>query len=251
MSAHITDLQRRRGDYGIDAPAWLALLAAFAAGWTIVAVVLDVLGVSAVLVIVAAAFAVSQFLSTALYAYTTRAGKFVVWARLLAGLDLRGDERLLDMGCGRGAVLLMAAKLLPRGRAVGVDLWKTIDQSGNDPSATEANARREGVADRVELRTADVTDLPFEDASFDVVVSSMAIHNITDAGGRRKAVEEAARVLRPGGRLVVVDFQHTRAYAATLRELGLTAVEERALGWRFWYGGPWTAARLVTATGGG
>jgi len=248
MSAHIADLQSRRGDYGIDAPAWLVVLALFAVGWTVVAVVLGMLGASGFLVAVAAVLAASQFASTGLYLYTTRAGKFAVWVDLLSGLELRGDERLIDLGCGRGAVLLMAAKLLPRGRAVGVDLWKSIDQSGNDPAATEANARREGVADRVELRTADITDLPFEDASFDVVVSSMAIHNITDAGARRKAVTEAARVLRPGGRMVVVDFQHTPAYASTLRELGLTAIEERALGWRVWYGGPWVAARLLTAT---
>src|SRR5207249_4073043 len=83
-------------------------------------------------------------------------GKFAVWAELLRGLGLRGDERLLDMGCGRGAVLLMAAQLLPAGRAVGVDLWKTADQSGNAPEVAEANARREGVADRVELRTGDM-----------------------------------------------------------------------------------------------
>jgi arsenite methyltransferase len=54
-----------------------------------------------------------------------RREKFEVWARILDGLGLRGDETLLDMGCGRGAVLLTAAKLLPAGRAIGVDLSVT------------------------------------------------------------------------------------------------------------------------------
>jgi ubiquinone/menaquinone biosynthesis C-methylase UbiE len=113
------------------------------------------------------------------YLYSTLRGKFIVWAGLLDTLDLRGDERILDMGCGRGAVLLMAAQRLTTGRAVGVDLWRSVDQSGNSPEATRRNAAAEGVADRVELHTGDMTALPFENDSFDVVVSSLAIHNIS------------------------------------------------------------------------
>ena len=79
----------------------------------------------------------------------TRRGKFVMWAGLLEQLKLRGDERLLDLGCGRGAVLLMAAQHLTTGRAVGVDLWRRVDQSGNSAEATRRNAAAEGVADRV------------------------------------------------------------------------------------------------------
>jgi hypothetical protein len=48
---------------------------------------------------------------------------FIVWAELLNHIQLRGDERILDIGCGRGAVLLVAAQHLTTGRAVGVDLW--------------------------------------------------------------------------------------------------------------------------------
>ncbi|MGH3576325.1 MAG: class I SAM-dependent methyltransferase, partial [Mycobacterium sp.] len=138
--------------------------------------------------------------SAALYIYATRAGKFVVWNRILDDLRLQGDETVLDMGCGRGAVLLAAAKRLPRGRAIGVDLWQA-DQTGNSPSATLANAELENVADRIELHTADMTALPFDDDSVDVIVSSLAIHNIPMRAGRRRALGEAMRVLRPGGRL--------------------------------------------------
>ena len=86
-----------------------------------------------------------------LYLDATLRGKFVVWAQLLDTLGLRGDERILDLGCGRGAVLLMAAERLTTGRAVGVDLWQRADQSGNGEAATRRNAVAEGVADRVEL----------------------------------------------------------------------------------------------------
>ena len=144
--------------------------------------------------------------------YTSRRGKFVAWAELLDQLNLRGDERILDLGCGRGAVLLLAAQRLTTGRAVGVDLWRRGDQSGNAAEATRRNALAEGVADRVELHTADMTALPFDADSFDLVVSNVAIHNIKDSVGREKALEEAVRVLRRGGRLMIADLWATRAY---------------------------------------
>src|SRR6185503_3443907 len=115
-------------------------------------------------------------------------GKFVIWAGFLDGLRLRGDERILDLGCGRGAVLLMAAQHLTTGRAVGVDLWRSVDQSGNSIEATRRNAIAEGVADRVELHTGDMKALPFGDDEFDLIVSSLAIHNIPRSAGREKAI---------------------------------------------------------------
>lgn len=56
-------------------------------------------------------------------------GKFKVWAQELKALGLRGDEQVVDLGCGRGAVLTMAARLVPRGKVTGVDLWRSVDQS--------------------------------------------------------------------------------------------------------------------------
>lgn len=182
----------------------------------------------------------------ALYLYATLVGKHKVWAAALDGLQLRGDESLLDLGCGRGAVLIAAAERLPRGRAVGIDLWHTKDQTGNDMGTAQSNARAMGVADRVELRTADMTALPFADASFDVVTSALAIHNIPSAQGRATAVDEAVRVLRPGGRLVVADIRHVSDYRARLAEQGIVA-DVRSAGPRYWYGGPWVAASMLTA----
>jgi ubiquinone/menaquinone biosynthesis C-methylase UbiE len=180
----------------------------------------------------------------AYYLHGTLRGKFLVWAKLLDRLELRGDERILDLGCGRGAVLLMAAQHLTAtaGRAVGVDLWRWGDQSGNSADATQRNAVAEGVADRVEVLTGDMTALPFEDNSFDVIVSNFAIHNISGRGGREKAIGEAVRVLRPGGRVRIVDIRGTGHYAAQLVKLGMDDVGRSGLGWWFW------PARLVSAT---
>ncbi|MBV8785286.1 MAG: methyltransferase domain-containing protein, partial [Mycobacterium sp.] len=147
----------------------------------------------------------------------------------------------------RGAVLLATAKRLPRGRAIGVDLWQA-DQTDNSQHATLQNAALENVADRIEVRTADMTDLPLPDGSVDVIVSNLAIHNIPTHAGRQQALDEAIRVLRPGGRLAIADLWETRQHAAHLRELGWPNVRRRNLGWRMWYGGPWFSTRLVVAT---
>jgi arsenite methyltransferase len=183
--------------------------------------------------------------SAALFLHTTLRGKFVVWDDLLDQLAWTGGEHVIDLGCGRGAVLIAAAARVPRGRAVGVDLWRSVDQSGNAAAATRANAAAAGVADRVDLATADLVDLPFPDASFDVVLSALAIHNIHTRDGRRRALDEAVRVLRPGGHLIIVDIGHTRDYSKQLTHHGLTPIRA-PLGWRYWYGGPWTAAHAIT-----
>jgi SAM-dependent methyltransferase len=110
--------------------------------------------------------------SCAGYLYSTGPGKRSVWAEILSELGLRGDEHVLDVGCGRGAVLILAAHRVPRGKAVGVDIWRARDQNGNSRAATERNADLEGVGDRVEVIDADARELPFPTATFDLVVSS-------------------------------------------------------------------------------
>jgi ubiquinone/menaquinone biosynthesis C-methylase UbiE len=176
------------------------------------------------------------------YLHTTLHGKLRIWERELDRAGLRGNEQLLDLGCGRGAVLIAAARRLPSGRAVGADRW-TRDQSGNSPEVTLANAAAAGVADRVEVHTADMTALPFPDGSFDVVTSALAIHNIPTPGGRYRAVDEAMRVLRPGGQLLIADpWPMARKYAAHIGHGTL-----RGLGPGYWYGGPWLGITLLHA----
>src|SRR6266478_5836577 len=106
---------------------------------------------------------------------------------------------------------------------------------GNAEQVTRRNAALEGVAERVELHTADMRQLPFDDGSFDVVVSSLAIHNVPGAGERARALREAARVLKKGGKLAIADIRHTRAYASELEACGLKITERRSRGPRFCY----------------
>lgn len=229
----------RKGVYGIDAPYLLPIPLALMA-WNIAqGVYTRTPWPFAAAILMAACLALGW--------HASRRGKFIVWIELLDQLQLRGDERILDIGCGRGAVLMLAAQHLTTGQAVGVDLWRRRDQSGNSCDATKQNAVAENVADRVEVHLSDMTSLPFPDDSFAVVVSNIAIHNVKDHFGRKEALRQAARVLQPGGRLMIADIWYTGAYIAYLKELGMEKVARRNLGWRMWWSGPWLATRLLTA----
>jgi ubiquinone/menaquinone biosynthesis C-methylase UbiE len=241
-------LAQRRGEYGFDAPYVPTLFLLIGLAIFVIGLLSLLLWQSRIFGIIDLLVGLYMLLTGASYIYTTRRGKFQVWAELLCRLNLRGDEQVLDLGTGRGAVLLMAAALLREGKATGVDIWKTSDQSGNALSATQANAEREGVAKRIELYTADMRQLPFADNDFDLILSSLAIHNIPTREGRYKALDEAVRVLKPCGRLMIADIGETRRYAQHLRELGMTNVTYHLLDWRFWYGAPWVMTKLVKAT---
>ena len=230
---------RRKGSYGFDAPKLLPVL-----GLLFIVNVVQGIIVRSLWPLLGAALILG---CAGVGLYASRRGKFAIWARLLDQLRLSGDERILDIGCGRGAVLMLAAECLTTGRAIGVDLWRKEDQSGNSPEATERNAKAEGVADRVELCTANMTALPFEKASFNVIVSNIAIHNV-NRHSRDKVIEEAVRVLRPGGRLLIADLLATRQYRTRLEQLGMTKIDRISLGWRMWWTGPWLSTQLVTAT---
>ena len=145
--------------------------------------------------------------------YSSRVGKMRERDRLLDRITWTGRERVLDVGCGRGLMLIGAAKRLTTGKAIGVDIWQSEDLSGNRPEATLENATCEGVADRVEIKTADMRKLPLESGSIDVVVSMAAIHNLYKKEDRAAAISEIARVLRPGGHALIDDIRHGDDYA--------------------------------------
>jgi arsenite methyltransferase len=163
-----------------------------------------------------------------------------VMRSLLDQRNWRGDETVLDVGCGRGLVAVAAARRVPQGRVHGVDIWQAADLSSNTPLAIRTNAALAGVADRLSIDTGDARELPYPDATFDVVASMTALHNIPDAAGRRKAIAEIWRVLRPGGQALIFDIRHAKTYLQHLRELGAAEIVLKGpivlwgpLGWRF------------------
>ncbi len=237
----------RHGEYGYDAPYALVmfgLLAVSSGIWAAMAWLDGPIRAA----MPGTLYFVFFLANTSSFFYTTRRGKFLEWNRILDRLRLQGAEEVLDMGCGRGAVLTAVARRLTTGRVTGIDIWSTKDQSGNAKSATLRNASLEGVGNRVQIETGDMRALPFPDAAFDLVVSSLAIHNIRSNADRKRAIAEGFRVLKPGGRMVIADIRATAIYEDALRTLGASNVERRRLGWRFWWGNPIASTTLLTAS---
>ena len=163
---------------------------------------------------------VGFFLLSALLFLARRFGPVLLRKAMLDSIPWRGDEQVLDVGCGRGLMLIGAAKRLTSGRAVGVDEWQVLNHNGATAELTKNNACSEGVADRVELHDANAQKLPFANDSLDVVVSGSTIRNLPSATDRETAIRELARVLKPGGHLAIADPHHASEYENILRSIG-------------------------------
>lgn len=210
----------KRPDYGLDAPPVIRNLAIGAMAAAVAAMFLPwrlalVAWTSGSLCAAEAVYMV----------WASRVGKVHQRERMLAQVDWSRVSRVVDVGCGRGLLLIGAAARLQRGgRAIGIDLWQAADLGDNRPSATRENAAREGVSDRIFVVTADMRRIPLPTASVDLVVSSLAIHNVQDQAGRDRALAEIARILKPGGAVVIQDMRHVNRYAAQLAANGLGEV---------------------------
>ena len=157
-------------------------------------------------------------------------GKFLHRDRMLTLHAWRGDEQVLDVGTGRGLLLVGAARHLTTGHATGIDIWNKEDLSNNSVIATQHNLELEGVAARCTLVSEAAQQMPFPDDSFDVIVSNLCLHNIYDRVTRNKALAEIVRVLKPDGIVILSDYKLTREYAEQLQLAGL-GVERRPPDW--------------------
>jgi ubiquinone/menaquinone biosynthesis C-methylase UbiE len=119
---------------------------------------------------------------------------------VLDAAELSDGQMLLDVGCGTGSLALEAARRIPARRSVA-----GIDPAPRQLARARSKARRAGLD--VDFREASVEDLPFPDASFDAVTGTLMMHHLPGEL-KKQGLSEIRRVLKPGGRLVIADFDY-------------------------------------------
>ena len=128
---------------------------------------------------------------------------------VLSFLDWNGQGRLLDIGCGSGAMTIKAAKKYPQAQATGMDYWGP----GWDyaKSQCEQNAQIECVADRVFFQKGDAAHLDFRDNTFDAAISNFVFHEVRTQSDKTALIREALRVIKPGGVFAFSDVYHSKS----------------------------------------
>lgn len=123
---------------------------------------------------------------------------------------IRPGDVVLDLACGPATQLAMIAKLNPDSRFIGIDLSEPM------LSRAREHVRSEGVRN-IEFRLQDISDLrEFADGTVDAVISTMALHHLPGVELLARTFAEAARVLKPGGGIYLVDFGHLKAERSIL-----------------------------------
>jgi len=153
-------------------------------------------------------------------------GRLQARQTMMNAIAWRGDEKVLDVGCGNGFLLLEAAKHLTSGEAIGIDVWSD-DAGQQSADVLRHNAQIEGVASRIDLQNIDARKLPFEAETFDVILSSLALHHMGSGADRKQALQEMIRVLKPGGVILLYDmFPMIGQAAAVMRKYRLGQVKK-------------------------
>jgi SAM-dependent methyltransferase len=223
----------KKPNYGIDAPIVVGSLLLAGAGFLAIALKLPRVTIGHTQFLLFPGFlwpAAWCFLTGGLMVSYSKSGKLRHRDRMLDKVQWTGTEAVLDVGTGRGLLLIGAAKRITSGHVTGIDIWSSKDLSGNGPKALMANVELEGVGDRANALSEDARNLSTPDASFEVVLSNTCLHNIGEPAGRAKACAEIARVLKPGGVAVISDYKLMREYEAEFKKCGLV-VEMCPLDW--------------------
>jgi arsenite methyltransferase len=219
-----TTTHHQQPDYGLDTPRELRRNAEYGVGGVILGAILLYVSEGAPAGIILGGVGLLSGLTLcvidAVLLWGSRVGKLRVRDEVLSRIPWRGDERVLDIGCGHGLLLIGAAKHLSTGKAIGVDTWVQIDQADNSAAATLRNVELEGVSERVKVRNGDARALSFDTASIDIVLSGWTLHFVLDPAERTQALTEIERVLKPGGRVVIIDVDRVKEYEKFFRAKG-------------------------------
>lgn len=151
-------------------------------------------------------FAVALYFVYSRYLFSSKGGNIQnqLWDMVINHLDWSGQGKALDIGCGNGALTVKLAQKFLKAKVTGIDYWGAKWEYSK--STCEANAKAEGVNDRVVFMKANALKLPFEDGYFDAAVSNFCFHEVAEAKDKREVICEALRVLRKGGKFAFQDL---------------------------------------------
>jgi arsenite methyltransferase len=215
--------QMKKINYGIDAPHVIRNLIIFSAIGFLLPIFLPLIKIGQVTISTSGftLMGISCGLMAVWMLVYSVYGKLKHRDRILNMIDWKGNEMVLDIGTGRGLLVIGAAKRLTTGKSFGIDIWNAEDLTENKMENTIDNAVLEGVKDKVEIKNDNAINMSFPDQSFDVVISNLCLHNIYNIEDRKKACSEISRVLKKGGTGLISDFKHIKEYKNNFIQLGL------------------------------
>jgi len=134
-----------------------------------------------------------------------KSGLFLIYKNSLALIDLKKGDSLLDIGCGRGKILHELESAQGGFKLFGID---------SEPEKIEI-AKSFNSSSKISFKIAYASDLPYTNGSMDWIISTLSFHHMS-AEEKGKAIGEIARVLKPGGKLLITDFGRPKGFFGTI-----------------------------------
>lgn len=178
-----------------------------------------------------------------IYCNTLFRGRMIIWRKTLEWLNIRSDAKVAVLGLNYAGLFIDVAKELKApGEVTGVNVGdhRVLEQEKD-------RIKENKVADRTKLVDGDLLNLPLENREFDYVLSSFTFHRASPAINKGRAIQEAVRIMKPDGTLVIVDFGNIQEYRQILTNLGFNSIHIDPTGFDGWWGGPWLPTSIMIA----
>ena len=111
----------------------------------------------------------------------------------------------------------------------GIDIWRKPDQLNNSQIIIENNLHKFNLKDKVQIYKGNIVNLPFSDQSYDIVTASLVIHNIKNKQSQVKVIQEACRVLKSKGKILIFDLGDAKLYQQILKQCGMSNIQYQML----------------------
>ncbi|MEC7838755.1 MAG: class I SAM-dependent methyltransferase [Chlamydiota bacterium] len=169
-------------------------------------------------------------------------GKGRLVKSIVKKIRLSGDEEILNLGCSRGLFAIQLAKRLSEGKVFCIDIRQDNRSLGEGLDSLKRTVKDSGVAERIVLSDANPKKMSFQTGKFDLIINNLVLHEVKPYEEREKILKEMARVIKPGGMIIIVDLQYTREYKTFFNFLGWKKVARSPLRWMMF-----PPVRIVTA----